>query len=154
MKFFFEKISVFIATGFGIGYLLPIGMGSLAALIALFFVGQFLGLSLLNQTLLILAGILAGAAVSFIAEKKFGKKDDHRIVIDEIVSVFITFWALEYASITVLIFGFILNRLFDIWKPFFISRLQNLRGGWGIMFDDAASAVLSNIILRFIIFIF
>lgn len=148
---FLQKLSVFIATGFGIGYLTPVGQGSIAALASLFFVRYFSGFSFLNQALLVLAGILIGIAVSTYAEKVIGKKDDHSIVIDEIVSIFITFcWISSELSVTVLLIGFILNRVFDIWKPWLIKRLQNLNGGFGIMLDDAATAIISNIILRVI----
>jgi len=154
MASFFQKISVIVSTGFGIGYLTPIGQGSLAALAAIFLVRPFLSLSLLSQSFLILGCLIIGVVASSVAEKKFDKKDDHRIVIDEIISIFITFWGFESGiSVAVLASGFILNRLLDIWKPFFISRLQNIHGGWGIMLDDAASAVISNIVLRMILLI-
>ena len=131
-----------------------IGQGSLAALAAIFLVRPFLSLSLLSQSFLILGCLIIGVVASSVAEKKFDKKDDHRIVIDEIISIFITFWGFESGiSVAVLASGFILNRLLDIWKPFFISRLQNIHGGWGIMLDDAASAVISNIVLRMILLI-
>ena len=154
MASFFPKISVIVSTGLGIGYLTPIGQGSLAALAAIFLVRPFLSLSLLSQSFLILGCLIIGVVASSVAEKKFDKKDDHRIVIDEIISIFITFWGFESGiSVAVLASGFILNRLLDIWKPFFISRLQNIHGGWGIMLDDAASAVISNIVLRMILLI-
>lgn len=153
MATFLQKISIAIATGFGIGYLIPIGQGSLAALAAIFFVRYFSSFSFLNQTLLILAGILIGIAVSTHAEKVIGKKDDHSIVIDEIVSIFITFLWLSQLSMGALFVGFILNRLLDIWKPLFIRRLQSFPGGWGIMMDDIASAILSGVMLRIILLI-
>jgi phosphatidylglycerophosphatase A len=47
-----------------------------------------------------------------------------------------------------LLAAFILFRLFDIWKPFPIRRLENLPGGWGIMADDWLAAVYAAILLR------
>ncbi len=35
-----------------------------------------------------------------------------------------------------LLLGFILFRLFDIWKPFPARQAESLPGGWGIMADD------------------
>jgi phosphatidylglycerophosphatase A len=40
-----------------------------------------------------------------------------------------------------LLAGFGLFRLFDILKPFGISRLQSLPGGWGVVADDLAAAL-------------
>jgi phosphatidylglycerophosphatase A len=35
-----------------------------------------------------------------------------------------------------LLLGFILFRVFDIWKPFPVRQAESLPGGWGIMADD------------------
>ena len=35
-----------------------------------------------------------------------------------------------------LLLGFILFRVFDIWKPFPARQAESLPGGWGIMADD------------------
>jgi len=47
-----------------------------------------------------------------------------------------------------LLAGFVLFRVFDIWKPFPCRRLENLRGGWGIMADDWMAGVYAAIGLR------
>jgi phosphatidylglycerophosphatase A len=48
-----------------------------------------------------------------------------------------------------LLLGFILFRLFDIWKPWPISFLdKNVHGGWGIMVDDIVAGVLALGILH------
>jgi len=44
--------------------------------------------------------------------------------------------------------GFLLFRLFDIWKPFPIRRLEKLPGGWGIMADDWMAGIYAAILLR------
>ena len=44
--------------------------------------------------------------------------------------------------------GFILFRLFDIWKPFPIRHLEKLPGGWGIMADDWLAGIYAAILLR------
>lgn len=43
--------------------------------------------------------------------------------------------------------GFALFRLFDIFKPFGIKKLQSLKGGWGVAADDFAAAVLTCVCL-------
>jgi phosphatidylglycerophosphatase A len=47
-----------------------------------------------------------------------------------------------------LLAGFILFRLFDIWKPWPIRRLEQLPGGWGIMADDWLAGIYAAILLR------
>jgi phosphatidylglycerophosphatase A len=47
-----------------------------------------------------------------------------------------------------LLLGFILFRLFDIWKPFPIRKLEKLPGGWGIMADDWLAGIYAAILLR------
>lgn len=44
-----------------------------------------------------------------------------------------------------LLAGFILFRVFDIWKPFPARQLESLRGGWGIMADDWMAGVYAAI---------
>ena len=44
-----------------------------------------------------------------------------------------------------LLLGFILFRLFDIWKPFPARRAESLPGGWGIMADDWVAGIYAGI---------
>jgi phosphatidylglycerophosphatase A len=46
--------------------------------------------------------------------------------------------------------GFILFRIFDIWKPYPIDDLQNLHGGLGICADDIVAGVYAGICLSVI----
>ena len=47
-----------------------------------------------------------------------------------------------------LIFGFILFRVFDIFKPFPISWLdENIKNGNGIIIDDLVAGILSGVII-------
>jgi phosphatidylglycerophosphatase A len=47
----------------------------------------------------------------------------------------------------VVLAGFLLFRLFDIWKPWPVRPLQNFPGGWGVVVDDLAAALLANVAL-------
>jgi phosphatidylglycerophosphatase A len=47
-----------------------------------------------------------------------------------------------------LLAGFVLFRLFDIWKPWPIRKLEKLPGGWGIMADDWLAGIYAAILLR------
>jgi len=78
-------------------------------------------------------------------EGRYGK-DPHCVVIDEVVGIQI---ALVGAAPTVpgLVAAFFLFRLFDVWKPVPIDRLQALPGGWGIVADDAVAGLYTRIVL-------
>jgi phosphatidylglycerophosphatase A len=53
------------------------------------------------------------------------------------------------------IVGFILFRIFDIWKPFPIRWCdKNIKGGFGVMFDDVFAAVYACIALNLIVMVF
>ena len=58
------------------------------------------------------------------------------------------FSALSLVNWKYLLAGFILFRVFDIWKPFPIRRLEKLPHGWGVMADDWAASVYAAILLR------
>ena len=40
-----------------------------------------------------------------------------------------------------LLLGLILFRVFDIWKPFPVRKMESLPGGWGIMADDWVAGI-------------
>jgi phosphatidylglycerophosphatase A len=64
-------------------------------------------------------------------------KDPQFVVIDEVsgqmITYFFPFTVLNWKS---LVLGFILFRVFDIWKPFPARQAESLPGGLGIMADD------------------
>jgi phosphatidylglycerophosphatase A len=78
-------------------------------------------------------------------EKRYGK-DPHCVVIDEVVGIQI---ALVAAAPTLpgVAAAFVLFRIFDVWKPFPIHRLQALPGGWGIVADDALAGLYTRAVL-------
>jgi phosphatidylglycerophosphatase A len=76
-----------------------------------------------------------------------GGQDPGAIVWDEVVGYLAAMTAAPAGWAWVLA-GFILFRLFDIWKPWPIRWLdQHLRGGLGIMLDDLAAGVLTWLVL-------
>ena len=58
------------------------------------------------------------------------------------------FFALSLVNWKYLLLGFILFRVFDIWKPFPLRRLEKLPHGWGVMADDWTAGVYAAILLR------
>lgn len=63
-------------------------------------------------------------------------------------STYAIFSALSLLNWKYLLAGFILFRLFDIWKPFPIRNLEKLPGGWGVMADDWLAGVYAAILLK------
>ncbi len=93
----------------------------------------------------------AGVFASTEAEQLLGKKDPHKVVIDEFVGYLVTMAFIPF-GIPYIIAGFFFFRLFDIWKPYPIRGLQALPGGWGIMIDDVLAGVYANVLLQIAVY--
>jgi len=70
------------------------------------------------------------------------------VVLDEFVAIPLVYlgWPSLVAAApgwVVLLAGFGLFRLFDILKPLGIRKLQDLPGGWGVVADDVAAALVA-----------
>ena len=94
----------------------------------------------------IVLGIL-GVVVSSRTES-VAAHDPGPVVIDEVVGQMIACAALTRwgapIPIRLWIVSFLLFRLFDVWKPGPIRKIQAFPGGWGIMADDVAAGVLAG----------
>lgn len=64
------------------------------------------------------------------------------------LSSFAIFFALSLVNWKYLLLGFILFRVFDIWKPWPVCQLEKLPRGWGIMADDWMAGIYAAILLR------
>jgi phosphatidylglycerophosphatase A len=138
-----------LATGFGVGYS-PVAPGTLGTLIA---IPVYYFLSAIPSPIYeitLIGFFFLSVWISENAEIFFGKKDDQRIVIDEMMGFLITMLWVPKATHFIAI-GFFLFRLFDILKPFPIRRLEKrLKGGYGVVLDDVMAGVYANIILHLI----
>jgi phosphatidylglycerophosphatase A len=95
----------------------------------------------------IIVGLLPISIVSaHVAEKSLGH-DAHPIVIDEVVGQMIALWNLPRSWPWVLA-GFLLFRVFDIWKPLGAREAQRLPGGWGIVVDDVMAGLYAWVLLE------
>ena len=138
-------INKLIASCFGIGYMK--GGGSVAALVTCvviwFFPNQHYAIALPVATVLItLLGIYVGNKV----EAEWGK-DSYRVVIDEVSGMLVTLLFVPL-TLTNLIAGFVLFRFFDMVKPLYIRKMEDLPGGTGVMMDDVLAGVYANLILQ------
>ena len=142
-----KRFILLLATGFGVGYS-PIAPGTLGTLVAVpiyYFLSE--NPSPLYEITLV-GFFFLSVWISENAERYFGKKDDQRIVIDEIIGFLITMlWIPK--TIPFIIIGFFLFRFFDILKPFPVRHLEKgLKGGYGVVLDDVLAGVYANIILH------
>jgi phosphatidylglycerophosphatase A len=92
---------------------------------------------------------ILGVFVSTRAEE-VSVPDPGPVVIDEVVGQLIACAPLARwgcpIRLPLWITSFLLFRLFDVWKPGPIRKLQDLPGGWGIMADDVAAGILAGAI--------
>jgi phosphatidylglycerophosphatase A len=144
-----NRFFLLFATGFGVGYS-PIVPGTLGTLIAIpiYFFLSTIPSPIYEITLI--GFFFLSVWISENAERFFGKKDDRRIVIDEIIGFLITMlWIPK--TVPFIVIGFFVFRFFDILKPFPIRRLEKrLKGGYGVVLDDVLAGVYSSIILHLI----
>lgn len=144
----FHKI---FTTTFGIGYIK--GGGTVAAIflaICWYTIGRSLPANTLLQFFLALAITLMGVWSSGKVEILWGK-DSSKVVIDEVAGMAIS---LLFLPVTwqVLLTALILFRFFDIAKPLYIKKMENLPGGWGVMADDVVAGIYTNIVMWVLIF--
>lgn len=132
--------------GSAVGVVLYLGLGHLTERVFNFSVERGLDLSpqqfpgILTTVLLltILLVSLAGTWAATRAEKLLGKKDPGAVVVDEVAGQLITFLFVPWLTTWTwsVVAGFVAFRVFDIWKPYPVRRLEGLGGGLGIMADD------------------
>jgi len=139
-----------IATGFGAG-LSPVAPGTVGSAVALL---PWLWLRELPTVAclgVIVAVFALGIWVSRVLVARLRAEDPGWIVVDEFVGQWL---ALVFAppGWIWLIVGFLLFRLFDVWKPWPVSWAdRNVDGGLGVMLDDALAGLLAGLVLATIV---
>lgn len=154
---------VWLAQGLGIGRI-PFAPGTWGSLLGLLWALVLLwpgspGFYLLG----ILASALVAVEICDAAERILGQHDPGSVVLDEIVAMpialggYVGLWWWQSGELPeparfpkwwpAAAGAFALFRLFDIWKPWPIRRLQSLRGGWGVVADDLAAGLVAAAVL-------
>jgi len=152
-------------TTFGVGYIpgAPGTYGSVVAVVIYVFVSAFevhaashnavngqvpalvIAFHWAMNAILLTAICLAGIWASGRTIPIFGKSDPSEAVVDEVMGQLITFAFIPFGLAWPFILGgFLLFRLFDIWKPFPIRTLEVLPGGLGICADDIVAGVYAG----------
>jgi len=146
-----NKFKWFLLTGFYSGLLpkAPGTWGSLVGIIIAYFVILFFPNP--NLTIMLLAVLFSIIGYKLVNEyeQNGGIHDDKRIVIDEIAGVLITVGVLgnlKDDTLIKLFLAFVSFRLFDIWKPSIIGRIdKKAKGGLGVMGDDILAGIFGGI---------
>ena len=140
-----------LATFFGAGLLKP-GPGTYGSVVAtllwlgaahVFHPGH---VGLISGTLsAAVAAMMVGIPAATIVARESGRDDPGFVVIDEVAGQWIALIAMRpdwvHASAALVLF-----RLFDIWKPWPVRRLEELPEGTGIMLDDVAAGALALLV--------
>jgi phosphatidylglycerophosphatase A len=164
------RISYFFATACGLGYLKP-GPGTWGSLAGVgisillqywcwkrvaptwdfgwhpaFWTWAATPIAMARAAVLLVA--IVGVYVAGKVERYAGKTDPQFVVIDEVSGQLIPFsFPLILLNWKSWLLGFILFRVFDIWKPFPARQAEALHGGWGIMADDWIAGIYVGLVL-------
>ena len=138
----------FLTVGFsGLSPKAPGTVGSFVSLIIGLFLLEFLHVS----TLFLLALLITVVAIKQIDiyENEVGAHDGKEIVIDELAGMWITLAICGINSSNILYMApiaFLFFRLFDIWKPSIIGKIdRDVKGGLGVMGDDVVAGIAAGI---------
>lgn len=135
-----------LAFGFGSG-LAPKGPGTAGTLVALVLWPLLAWMPLYAYLAVVGVASLVGFYLCGKTAHDMGVHDHQGIVWDEMAGYWLTMTALPVSWPWALA-GFVLFRLFDIWKPWPISWFdRNVSGGLGIMMDDLLAGALAWAIL-------
>ncbi|MDQ3798754.1 MAG: phosphatidylglycerophosphatase A [Acidobacteriota bacterium] len=166
-KSFLDYFSLAITT-FGVGYI-PLAPGTWGSMVGVLI---YLGLRRLetdslnyfalsgSEQMQAMAWIHAANAILFLlfcllgiwaasrATHLFRQKDPQQAVVDEVIGQLLVFLFVPFnISWKYVLAGFVLFRVFDIWKPYPIDSLQNLPAGLGVCADDILAGVYGGVIL-------
>jgi len=144
------SLFVAIATLGPIGYGVASGTLATVCTIPLVWILHHYAPSFQAQAVTIFVIILIGLYCIRRALDAFERGDDpSEIVLDEVIGCLITFYMIPLTVLSVCI-GIVLFRLFDIFKPLGIARLEFIGGASGVLLDDMVAGIMANSILHVI----
>jgi phosphatidylglycerophosphatase A len=140
-----------LGTFFGVGYLRP-GPGTYGSIAALLLWYATCHLHPMNSFPRAIATLIAAIAItligipaSTIVAREAQRKDPGFVVIDEVAGQLVALILIrpdwKHAALALLLF-----RLFDIFKPWPIRKLEALPAGTGIMLDDIAAGLFALLV--------
>lgn len=139
-----NKRKFFLTVGFsGLSKYAPGTAGTIVSIFPALLILEYFS----SSTLMLLSIFITIIAIKEIDiyEKEIGEHDSKEIVIDELVGVWIAL-ALSSGTILQVVLSFLFFRLFDIWKPSIIGRIdRDMKGGKGVMGDDIVAGIFGGI---------
>jgi phosphatidylglycerophosphatase A len=144
-----NRLAITLATWFGCGYW-PWGpgtAGSLAAVLIAVGLHTWFGAGRLTLAVLLLVLLLPGIWASTRTARLLKTDDPSMVVVDEVLGQWLTLLGASTLNWKTFLAGFLLFRLFDIWKPWPIRRLEALPEGTGIVVDDLGAGLYGAIVL-------
>ena len=152
-KTLLKRPASFIAFGFGTG-LAPKAPGTVGTLVALPIYWLIQDWSLLAYISVVVAAFIVGIWICQTTVDWLKQQDPSSIVWDEVVGYLVTMTAAP-AGWHWMVAGFVLFRLFDIWKPWPVSLAdKKLHGGLGIMLDDVVAGLYAALTMWLIALFF
>ncbi|MBI2903297.1 MAG: phosphatidylglycerophosphatase A [Candidatus Methylomirabilis oxyfera] len=141
-----SRVPLLVATGFHLGRV-PYAPGTVGSLAAFLLFLPFRHLQWTVHLSIVAILFAVGTYAAGTAERALGARDPSAVIIDEIVGCWAALLAIPPHHAP-LLSALALFRLFDIWKPFPIDRVQSVPGGWGIMLDDLVAGFYANLCVR------
>ncbi len=136
-----------LALGFGSG-LAPVAPGTAGTVVGVLLYIPLASLDTLPYVLVVGAVGIAGVWLCDITARDLGTHDHPSIVWDEIAG-YLTAMVGAPSGWQWIVLGFLLFRLFDIWKPWPIRPIdRHVGGGLGIMLDDVLAGILAALCLQ------
>jgi phosphatidylglycerophosphatase A len=149
MKKTTKAAALTLASWFGCGYfpVAPGTAGSAAAVAIAFALVKYAGFEAWRFLPLAAATWIVGIWAAGVAAESVKAKDPGFVVIDEVAGQWITLAGVQVWTWKSWLAAFVVFRLFDIWKPAPIRRLEALPGGLGITADDAMAGIYGALVL-------
>lgn len=108
----------------------------------------FLPLPMVGRILVLAVIFLLGSVAATRVERLLKCKDPSQVVVDELLGMWITLLPFAQVSLAMLVAGFALFRLFDIWKPWPVGASEYwMRDGYGVMLDDVVAGIMAMLCL-------
>ncbi|MBX3709580.1 MAG: phosphatidylglycerophosphatase A [Gammaproteobacteria bacterium] len=140
----------FVAFGLGSGAI-PFAPGTFGTLLAIPFFLLLQPLPLIAYLIFVLFFIIASSWICHRISREIHVHDHPGMCIDEFAGFFVTMINAPYGWGWILV-GFILFRLFDIWKPWPIRFIdKNVSGGFGMVLDDIVAGIFAMAIIQILI---
>ena len=138
-----DRLALAIATLMGVGRI-PKAPGTWGTLVTLPLCWWAQQMGVVIHVALLLWVVLIGTWATAVACRLYDRKDPPQVVVDEAAGILLTLLAAPDGW-PWLLAGFVFFRLFDIWKPWPVSWLdQELASPWGVMADDLAAALYAG----------